>query len=139
MALAGAQTLVRRAAHKVAKRALERQASYTGWQVNGRTLVPSLGMLLRFMVGELGLARAPAIWLRLLWPLCLLAPPSCCFSSIPGSLHHSHASARCCPTLAQAPFVLWMAALLVIYGISYDKLSGLEGPLVSLSMAQRVG
>jgi hypothetical protein len=49
-ARAGVQTLVKRAAHKVAKRALDRQASYTGWQVNGRTLVPSLGMLLKFMV-----------------------------------------------------------------------------------------
>jgi hypothetical protein len=42
------------------------------------------------------------------------------------------------PPPHQTPFTMWMMALLVIYGVSYDKLSGLEGPLVSLSMAQRV-
>ena len=50
MCLAGVRSLVKSAARKVTKRALERQATYTGWQVNGRTLVPSLGMLVKFMV-----------------------------------------------------------------------------------------
>ena len=47
---AGMQSLVKRAAHKVDKRAREQQASHLGWQVNGRVLVPSLGMLVKFMV-----------------------------------------------------------------------------------------
>jgi hypothetical protein len=79
-------------------------------------------------------------------PACAAALHPVVSSGIPGSPHYGaclwhrcHASARCCASPAQAPFALWMVALLVIYGVSYDKLSGLEGPLVSLSMAQRVG
>jgi hypothetical protein len=53
-------------------------------------------------------------------------------------MYHPSATDRACPAFHQAPFALWMVALLVIYGVSYDRLSGLEGPLVSLSMSQRV-
>jgi hypothetical protein len=34
--------------------------------------------------------------------------------------------------LLQAPLLLWVAAVMVIYGVSYSNLQGLQGPLASL-------
>jgi hypothetical protein len=35
----------------------------------------------------------------------------------------------------QVPLLLWVAAVVVIYGVSYADLQGLQGPLASLNTA----
>jgi hypothetical protein len=36
-----------------------------------------------------------------------------------------------------APLLLWVAAVMVIYGVSYSNLQGLQGPLASLVRSSR--
>jgi hypothetical protein len=38
----------------------------------------------------------------------------------------------------QVPLLLWVAAVVVIYGVSYADLQGLQGPLASLNTASHV-
>lgn len=38
----------------------------------------------------------------------------------------------------QLPMLLWVAAVIVIYGVSFQKLEGLQAPLASLNAAAHV-
>lgn len=38
----------------------------------------------------------------------------------------------------QIPLLLWVAAVIVIFGVSYSSLQGLQGPLASLDTASHV-
>jgi hypothetical protein len=39
---------------------------------------------------------------------------------------------------AQVPLLLWVAAVIIIFGVSFQKLQGLQGPLASLNAAAHV-
>jgi hypothetical protein len=46
---------------------------------------------------------------------------------------------RCHLTLVlQVPLLLWVAAVIIIFGVSFQKLQGLQGPLASLNAAAHV-
>jgi hypothetical protein len=38
----------------------------------------------------------------------------------------------------QVPLLLWLAAVVIIFGVSFQQLSGLQGPLASLDNAAHV-
>jgi hypothetical protein len=40
--------------------------------------------------------------------------------------------------LLQVPLLLWVAAVIIIFGVSFQKLQGLQGPLASLNAAAHV-
>lgn len=40
--------------------------------------------------------------------------------------------------LFQVPMFIWMATVAIIFGVSYDQLHGLQGPLASLDVAIHV-
>lgn len=38
----------------------------------------------------------------------------------------------------QLPLVLWVATVIIIFGVSFEKLQGLQAPLASLNAAAHV-
>lgn len=40
--------------------------------------------------------------------------------------------------LLQVPLLIWCVALIIIYGVSFDRVKNLQGPLTSLDVAAHV-
>lgn len=45
---------------------------------------------------------------------------------------------HCCCCALQIPLLMWMSAVVIIFGVSFQKLNDLQGPLASLNVAAHV-
>jgi hypothetical protein len=87
----------------------------TPLQVNGKKLTPNSVVVLKFMVRKL-------------------------FFSVKAELfatQHTHTHAHNTHT-HQVPLLIWASAVIVIFGVTFQKLAGLQAPLSSLNAAARV-